>query len=1325
MATVTWNVNKDARIATSGGTSLGAGASDFNPVGYYYSNGWYTYRTLLGFSYSFAGMVSITSAILWMKSSTQNYVAFGTSPSLRAARLSSSWSEGTSVSMSGSNAVEWSNQPGITGSVSAASAMTETELTWDTIDITTIIQEAFAANSFYGLRIYANSETDATDVWEMCSREYSTSSDPYIVVTYTTNTAPTAPTNLSPTGSAVLNTLTPTFTATFNDPDAGEVMANYQINVYEDNGTTLKWDSGTIAGSSISKVYNGPALTGNTYYQWTVRAQDDGGLWGPYQPTLSRFKVNSVPNAPTLSMVESPTTDIKTLTPTFSITHSDPDASDSLMSAYRLYVWNSAWGGLWDTGYVAVTPTATKQVTYAGPALSWNSTYYWSAYTYDSNGATYGNWGSYPSFTTHKTGTAIGLDPTANEVVSLDGSGNPMPTFVGSRASTADLLTNAYIKVFAAADLVNPVWTSSSATGVTSTGFSRAYGGTTLSYGTSYAWQVQVTSSIGGVSDWSALQYFTTPAAGSISMTAPVSPVTDTTPDFTFGRATNFNAWNIVVYDSTGTSVMWDSGTQTMTAGTTKTATYAVGGTVNLATLAWNTTYKWKVRVSADSGSTWGSGFTGLVAFTMDSAGVPTLNYPQSDSWLGAPEVVDAYDNTTSVTNGTSAATSIDTAAADKQTGRGSLKIALTTLSAGTTSETYRTVTKNLLKYGAQTPFKIWVRASTLTNLSNIRVRFTFATTGDYAEYAITPASTSWEQKTVTKGSPTATAGTVNWANITRIGIRVTSVTGAYTGNVNVDDLKVDATAPSFDGTTYNSEVISTYRIRVYPTSDGSGAATWDSGDIAGSGTTFSKLYTGTTLSKGTTYYWQARYIKSTGPTGNYSALYPFVLNSDPSIPAAMVPQSGEVVENNLTPTFYSTFSDNEKATRGDTPSAYEVEVSRNSDSVLVYTLFKDSGLSAGTNSVTDGDAGILKVTGAANPIAYETEYKYRVRYYDSMGAVGQWSSYLVFKPSQSPTTTIGVPAHSGTITSPAVNVTWSMSSPGSKSQNSFQLKVVRVDTASTVFDTGRSYSSVQTYALPGGYLVNSKQYDFMVMTWDTDGLASTWDTNTVTTNWTAPDPIVDFTAADNVEVSAVVCEWTVSNTAGAYFRKYTIYRKESTEYNWSLLVEIPNQSTVQYYDYLTANNVSYDYKITQWSIVTGDADLESGDSDWSTVTLDTDSWFVVGADKNISHIFELPVSAAPFVEPVQQEVFEPLGTSRKVIVRGKTLGAEGSMQCKWRDSERESAKDQIDYIKSNAGPHILKSPFGDIWLVEFSGPSKDYLGGGNMTATLVWTEVQ
>src|SRR6478735_496516 len=1312
MATVTWNVSKDARIADNG-SNLGAGASDFNPTGLY---GGFLYRTLLGFSYSFSGMVSITSAVLWMKSSTQNYVAFGSDPDMTVRRLSSSWSEGSSVGLSGSNAVHWGNQPGVTGST-ATGDMTTSESTWDSITITTLIQEAFAAGVFYGLRCYANSESSAADVWEMYSKDQSTSNDPYIVVTYTTNTAPNAPTSPTPTGDTVVSGLTPTFSATFSDPDAGDHMANAQVIVYADDGTTVIWDSGSFAaaGASFSKVYAGSALTGNTFYKWKGRTADDDGAWGAYT-ALQRFKVNSTPNAPTISLLESPTSDIKTLTPTFQLTHSDPDASDSSMEGYHIILELADGTSVWDSGDLSVAATVSKSHLYAATALSWQTAYRWRARTKDSNGV----WGAYSSnatFTTHTTGAPISLDPTGGATV-----GSLTPTFVGSRATSADSLTNAQIEVYAA-DGTTLIWDSTSfSSGVTSTGFSKVYAGSALSGVTTYKWRARVISSVGGTSAWSALQSFVTPDTSTPSLDSPagsgITPATNL--GFTITRASaNFNIHQIYIYsDAGGTSLVTSDTPVAYGATGTKTFTYS-------GTLSWNTTYYWKARVSSDGGSNW-SPYSSLVPFTMDAAGIPTLNYPADNAWLGAPRVLDEFDDITSVTNGTSATSSLETTAGLFVTGIGALKLLISGLSASGASYSYRTLgaALDLSNIGSLTPGSISVRYSSSTNVSTLRLRLEFATSSDYVEYDIKPSTTGvFETKSFVKGTPTATGGSIDWTQVKKIGVRLVATGGgAVTSNVYVDDLKFDSTAPAFDATSYNSEVVSTFRILVYAADQTT--LVWDSGDTAGSGTTFAKLYAGSTLTKGVVYYWQARYVKSTGPTGAYSALRAFTINADPSISTGLVPASGAVLADSIVPQFTAAYNDADKTTQGDAPTYMEVEVYRSSDSVLAYQLITKTGLIGSTNTIYDGLSGTVKVTGAAAPIAYETEYKYRVRYYDSKGARGTWSSYTTFKPSVSPTVAISSPSDGGTVGSPSFNVTWGITAAGGKSQNSYKVRVIRTSDDVAIINTGQVFSSATTYVVPGGYLTNGNEYDIEVTLWDGDGLVTVPDTNTITADWTAPDAIQDFTVTDDVSLSSNVLHWTASNLLSSDFRQYVIYRRLSTDTDWTILDTLTNQSQVAYYDYTAANTKSYEYKMTQFQIVPGDVDLESGDSDIGSAILDTDSWFVIGADRNAAHIFEVPVVAAPFSEPVQQEVFEPLGTSRKVIIRGRVMGAEGTLQGKWNTTERDDALAQVLYIKSNAGPHILKSPFGDVWQVEFSGPNKEYEAGGHITININWTEV-
>jgi hypothetical protein len=147
---------------------------------------------------------------------------------------------------------------------------------------------------------------------------------------------------------------------------------------------------------------------------------------------------------------------------------------------------------------------------------------------------------------------------------------------------------------------------------------------------------------------------------------------------------------------------------------------------------------------------------------------------------------------------------------------------------------------------------------------------------------------------------------------------------------------------------------------------------------------------------------------------------------------------------------------------------------------------------------------------------------------------------------------------------------------------------------------------------------------------------------------------------------------------------------------------------------------------------------LESPDGDENIIpaSLLADVWMFVGFDRSPEHIVELPVSDESHTRPVQQEEFEPLGSDRKVIMRGFVLGHEGSVQCIWINRDAPSPGDQqvyynetiigrrlVDYLTRNKGPHILKSPFGDVWNVEFQGPSYKWLDTGNLQVDLAWIE--
>jgi len=230
-----------------------------------------------------------------------------------------------------------------------------------------------------------------------------------------------------------------------------------------------------------------------------------------------------------------------------------------------------------------------------------------------------------------------------------------------------------------------------------------------------------------------------------------------------------------------------------------------------------------------------------------------------------------------------------------------------------------------------------------------------------------------------------------------------------------------------------------------------------------------------------------------------------------------------------------------------------------------------------------------------------------------------------------------------------------------------------------------------------------------------------------VLTGWTPPDAITGLNVEAVTDFSYISLTWDVSGLADTDFLEYRVYRREPTETDFTLLESISDKATTTYLDGFAGHGIIYEYKVTQLEVIVGGDPLESGDGDIVGVALDADTWFVNGnADVNdTSTSFELPVVDEDHTEVVQQEIFEPVASVRKKIVRGNVLGQEGSLDLMWESEESTEARLRLRFMTDNPGPHLLKSPFGEMWLVEFDAPSYKYKPGGHLTASVGWVEVE
>lgn len=422
MATKTWVSNKSARVArrTSDNWDAGSGASDFLPVGLYSG---YKYRTLIDFPEDWSGVVKITSAKLRLRTSTQFYVGFGSDPDIYVDRIDTSWSEGTSVSLSSSNAVVYPG-PGVSTAERVSKDVSTSEQTWIEIDITDLI-EAIAPTSvkkrdgtpggdatFHGVRLIAVDEGTATDVTEFYSDD--TSSQPEIVITYSTNTLPGAPTLNSPVGGAIVADTTPSLVFTHSDAQ-GDACSGWDLQVSTDPtfASVTHWDQPQqttgISGNTVTVTYAGTALARGTTYYWRARTYDPTG-WGstPKDPgtwsSAGSFAVNRLPTATKVSPAASGLAHIHNLAtdasewtaagtnaqPRFTWSYSDADGD--AQASYRVRIYSASVGGtlLHDSGTLAGTATTYDAAYGVKNGDQASSEYWWTIEVTDARGESSG-----------------------------------------------------------------------------------------------------------------------------------------------------------------------------------------------------------------------------------------------------------------------------------------------------------------------------------------------------------------------------------------------------------------------------------------------------------------------------------------------------------------------------------------------------------------------------------------------------------------------------------------------------------------------------------------------------------------------------------------------------------------------------------------------------------------------------------------------------------------------------------------------------------------------------------------------------------------------
>lgn len=186
-----------------------------------------------------------------------------------------------------------------------------------------------------------------------------------------TNTAPSVPGSLSPSGSVSSGDLTPTLSSTFDDAEetlpngvAWDYVNQVQVNVRRKSDGVVMWSytytetPGVTATTSVD--YAGSALTAGIDYEWQTRHSDRAGAWSGWTGWVT-FNVNP---GGTVSAPSAPSGKILTTSPaTFAAgwTHAIPLSTNAVEVRIKQ-------GG----SIVQTSPTITKTVASgAGFVITW------------------------------------------------------------------------------------------------------------------------------------------------------------------------------------------------------------------------------------------------------------------------------------------------------------------------------------------------------------------------------------------------------------------------------------------------------------------------------------------------------------------------------------------------------------------------------------------------------------------------------------------------------------------------------------------------------------------------------------------------------------------------------------------------------------------------------------------------------------------------------------------------------------------------------------------------------------------------------------------
>ncbi|MCW2972935.1 MAG: A-macroglobulin complement component [Thermoleophilia bacterium] len=439
------------------------------------------------------------------------------------------------------------------------------------------------------------------------------------VASFAVNTPPAAPTLVSPADGA-RTASAPTFTATFQDPDAADTgTVGFELcasAVAPTPAQTCVAAGGTVSASGSSSTVavgaNGswtPGSLARGSYFWRARGTDAAALTGPWTAT----RTHMVDTAPSTSTLVAPANGVRiaSMTPTLQGRFLDVDAGDSGRVEFELCT-DAACATVVQSGSspAGLATGATGSWTVA--SLTTGTTYYWRARGTDVLGVS-GSWSATRSLPIDALpGAPTHVSPADSTVVTTT-TPNLIATFLDADAGDSGTVT---FQVCSVADCSATV-----GSGVSSAGIGAGSNGAwtvspALSVATTYWWRARGTDSLGAVGSWSTPTAFAVNAAPSTpSYVQPANAATNiVTPlllTANFIDTTPFDTGMVRFQICTASSCagVVDQGTSPtgLTTGTS-------GSWTSNVALSWSTVYYWRAQNEDANGLT--SAWTAARSFT-------------------------------------------------------------------------------------------------------------------------------------------------------------------------------------------------------------------------------------------------------------------------------------------------------------------------------------------------------------------------------------------------------------------------------------------------------------------------------------------------------------------------------------------------------------------------------------------------------------------------------------------------------------------------------------------------------------------------------------